>query len=125
MPSGTNTNSPVKALNDVITVFTNEDWKCTPMPYVVFMSFTSGVLNGKLINTIKGITGDVAPLNWSPQVPSPRGMVPLLNSSQKQRATNLYFRATVLLWGRRNLGRQGKEVPSPTTGKRFFLALLI
>ena len=90
-----------------------------------FMSITSGVLNGKLINTIKGITGDVAPLNWSPQVPSPRGMVPLLNSSQKQRATNLYFRATVLLWGRRNLGRQGKEVPSPTTGKRFFLALLI
>lgn len=36
-----------------------------------FMNFTSGVLNGKLINTIKGITGDVAPLNWSPQVPSP------------------------------------------------------
>ena len=36
-----------------------------------FMSFTSGVLYGKLINTMKGITGAVAPLTSLARVRSP------------------------------------------------------
>ena len=104
-----------------------------------FMSFTSGVLYGKLINTMKGITGAVAPLTSLPRVRSPpmkhrrppmkfrrpRSMVPLLNLSQQLGATNPYFRATEFLGRRRNLGLQCKEATSPTTDERLFPAILI
>ena len=38
--SRTNTNSPIEVLNDAITIFTNEDWKCTRVQYVVFHEFS-------------------------------------------------------------------------------------
>ena len=88
-----------------------------------FMSFPSGVLYNKLMNTMNGITGDVtspyliAPSSVAPkeapsppnEVPSPRNMVPLLNLSQQLGATNAYLKATEFLWGDENWGDSARR----------------
>ena len=139
LSSGTNTNSPLKALNDVITVFTNEDWKCTRISYVVFHEFHEWCIVWQIDkyderdNRCRGPSYFVAPSSVAPneapsppnEVPSPRSMVPLLNLSQQLGATNPYFRATEFLGRRRNLGLQCKEAMSPTTDERLFSAILI